>query len=93
MTNSLENVLALAEQFEKAAQKLPETSPSAHTEKELSNREVREKIREIKSLAEMVEKKYLGLKYAGFMTKFSMFRDLNKAKSYLEEAIRLIERA
>lgn len=90
----LDEILKQAEEFEKEAQARPlDQGPSAHAEKELKNRELREKTREIKLLAEAVEKKYLELKYAGFMTNFALMRDLNKAKAYLEDALKIIVKA
>lgn len=86
-------ILKLATEFESLAQfKAPEPqTPSAHAEKELKNREFREKVKTIKLLAETFEKKYIALKYTGFITNFSAMRDLNKAKAYLEDSIKILD--
>lgn len=86
---TLDEILALAEEFDKTAQmvnpSLDKPVPTAHVEKENKNREIHEMVKQIKGLAEIVEKRYTGAKSVGFMGHFSTVRDLKKARAVLED--------
>lgn len=96
---TLEEIFKLATEFEAKAQMIPAPSvpvvqPGLHAEKAAKDREVREKTREIKLLSEAIEKKFLALKATpGFISNFSIMRDLGKAKAYLEDALKAIEKS
>lgn len=85
---TLDEILALAEEFDKTAQMvnpLDKPVPTAHVEKENKNREIHEIAKQVRGLAELIEKRYSGAKSVGFMGHFSTMRDLKKARSVLED--------
>lgn len=96
---TLDEILKQAAEFEAKAQMLPAVQaptpmPGAHAEKSAKDREVREKVKEIKLMADVIEKKYVALKSVpGFFSGGSIMRDLGKAKVYLEDALKAIEKS
>lgn len=95
---TLDDLISLADRFEKLAQvalapPVPVALPGNNAEKAAKDREVKERIKEIKMMADAFEKKFIAHKLLGFVADFSVKRDLNKIKSYMEDALKTIEKA
>lgn len=94
---TLDDLISMADRFEKLAQSnlapVPAAIPGNNAEKAAKDREVKERVKEIKLLADAFEKKFVSHKIPGFVANFSIIRDLNKVKSYLEDALKTIEKA
>jgi len=104
---TLEEIIKLADEFEALTQDMavdtnqapaapPAPAPSVNNDdraaKEQKNREMRESVRSIKSLADSIERKYTALKTIGFFKQTSTMRELRRVRSALEDCNKSLDR-
>jgi hypothetical protein len=104
---TLEEIIKLADEFEALTQdpavdtnqappapSVPASSVNTEERaaKEQKNREMRETVRSIKTLADSIERKYTALKTIGFFKQTSTMRELRKVRSVLEDCNRSLDR-